>query len=179
MSLPGVMTVLIEAVADSIEEYIDAYFPERAKPERVLRYHGDRQMPQDCCTEAGYVVGNWRAVGHTTSKQQASGALPAVSGFLGTAVDVRYVTCWPDSPDGVETRDDDWDETTAFLAGLAEHVARALVCFESKGQPHELLAAAGCRGYAFVSAAPINPLDVCAGVMWSSTVSLIGRGSVP
>lgn len=177
MSLPDVLTVLIEKVGNEITDYLTDFYPDRATPERALRYHGSRQMPQDCCTEAGYVVGNWVAVGHTTTKGQQAQRAAGVSGFPGTMLVVRYVTCWPDSEDGLKTRDPEWDATSAMLGGLAEAVARALICFEEK--PDEELKGAGCRGYQFVSAEPINPADVCAGVAWTSTVSLTGRGNVP
>jgi hypothetical protein len=168
MSLPTAMTALLDAVGDEIGEYLGEWYPEAPLPERALRYHGSRPMPQDCCTEAGYLVVQW------TNMSRGAGTFPKVK------ITIQYVTCWPGPETGTEVRDDDWDASSARYAGVAEAVSRLLLCIEEgRDVPVELTRTGGCAGFKFTGCNPVNPAADCAGVEWTSTLDLIGRGTLP
>lgn len=170
MSSSALMTALLEYVGDVMvnECGLDP------GPERVLRYHGARGMPQDCCSEDGYLVASWaREWGSANFPNQARGengcsALPALQ------YELRYVVCWPVPPvstSGVQPIDDRWDEKAAELADVADCVSRALIrlaCSTVADDPlrDAVLEQVRCNQFTFVEAVPIDPGGSCAGVLW-------------
>lgn len=171
MSLSGLLTGLVEYIGDVIVNDCGVEAPERA-----LRYHGARGMPQDCCTDKGYLVAGWdsewgsKSFPRRNSDPRECAIRPAVQ------ITVRYVVCWP-IPDlgdgGIRPLDAEWDAKAATLADLADCVTRALIrlsCNKIDADHRELadavLELVNTDQLTYVETSPIDPAGGCAGVLW-------------
>lgn len=170
MSLPGLMSALVEYVGDVLVNECD-----RQVPERVLRYFGRAGLPQDCCTERGVLSVTWdRGWGSqefpADAVQRTGNPCP---GYPVYELVIRYDTCWnvpKKASSGVTLLDDEWDEDAAELAATADCVARALLrlpCAEQGALGQAVLAQlADPERIKLREVATGGPLGGCARLVW-------------
>lgn len=186
MSLSELETALAEYVGDVLVN--DCHRPE---PDRILRYHGARGLPDDCCSKNGTLSISWeRGYPSLTFPASAGTNASSCTGFRVYVLKVRYVVCWPgldvNAIDGQpRLPDDEWDGEAAMLADVADCVAAALMrlsCDPDVADPFvvAVLEQVGARSMIrFAEVTPTGPLGLCAGVLWTVYARVATVGMPP
>lgn len=181
MSLAEIETAVIEYLGARLADCLE-WDAETAQALRVLRYHGARSVPPECCGEPGLLVSAWEDVTLSGNLGAKTSVRPGQQGLLAATLAVRFYTCWP-SPEPTEHGptlvDDEWDERAAYLADVAECLARGLVCLTPGGPATEILSTVGCGGLSLATVVPIEPLSGCAGVLTRSVATLLAGATLP
>lgn len=175
MSLPGAMTAYAEFVAQVLVSECG-----RNPPTRVLRYFGERGLPQDCCTTDGVLsVTTWNGWATETFPNDAGGrASESCSSRPVYPLRADLDVCWRQpkvSSSGIEILDDAWDADAAELAATLDCVARAIMCPDKCAAEAsrdkwaaylEELVNGRDTTTAFVSARVVGPSGGCVRLSW-------------
>ena len=178
-SLPDVMDYLGRAVRDALvaAELGVATDP----PTPPVLYHGPE--PDDCCPPQGgapRIVVWWTNLGRPQGRGGDCATPTQVD------VNVRYLCCWPNPPDGLIANPADivrlYDADTRQLARVAWVGFQALslatgICTDGgrPAQRHNVAEGLGMASATVSQARPRRPMGGCTGVDW--TVTLVPTGA--